>query len=64
MSSEDDTKKMMIAFLGIIISLAIIAGSITYYQIHKPPLSLCQDACGHPGMVRSFDPQNGCVCRE
>jgi len=64
MSVEAGNKQVLIVILGTIVALAIITGSITYYLIHKPPLSLCQDACGYPGMVRSFDPQNGCVCRE
>ena len=59
----DEAKSTAVVSLTITLLVAIIAGSITYYQTHKPPLNLCQDACGHPGMVKSYDPQGGCTCR-
>ena len=49
--------------LGIILVVGIIAGSITYYYAHQPPTAQCESACGMRGMMKSYDPIAGCVCR-
>jgi hypothetical protein len=49
--------------MTIVFVVAIIAGALTYYFTHRPPMEQCRDSCGSFGMVKSYDPNNGCICR-
>ena len=59
---SDNVKIVAVVVAGLVFISGFLAYENSYRITHLPPISQCENACGFH-MVKSYDPQNGCVCR-